>query len=149
MYNNNINVVMYSGDDGVVVIDDDDDDDDDYADGGNNNTNNDNDNGNDNDNHETNNEIMTKINIIMCQTDYGAEEARKLLIASNGDEIAVIRMYLGTATSLTNDAMAPKPKSKNQLIYQEIRKFMDGCKENNNNTNNNTNTNTNTNNTVL
>jgi len=146
MYNNNINVVMYddrvdSGDGGVVVIDDDDDGD--VADGSNNNNdnnNNNNDNDNGNDNHETNNEIMTKINIIMCQTDYGAEEARELLIASNGDEIAVIRMYLGTATSLTNDAMAPKPKSKNQLIYQEIRKFMDGCKENNNNNNNNNNT---------
>jgi len=69
--------------------------------------------------------IKNKIDTIMGQTDYCAEEAHRLLVAANGDEIAVIRAYLGLAATCVNDSH----KSTNQLIYQEIRKFMDGCKE--------------------
>jgi len=84
-----------------------------------------------------NDDVKNKIDIIMGQTDYGAEEARKLLAETNGDEIAVIRMYLGlpppSDTTNNNNRSSSNnvaaPKSKNQLIYQEIRKFMDGCKE--------------------
>lgn len=77
-------------------------------------------------------DMKNKIAIIMGQTEYSAEEALKLLIATNGDEIAVIRMYLGLPPPphTDTDAAVTAPKSKNQLIYQEIRKFMDGCKEN-------------------
>lgn len=69
--------------------------------------------------------LNNKISIIMSQTNYGKETARNLLAANDGDENAVIRQYLGLAPIMTN---ATTPKSKNQLIYQEIRKFMDGCK---------------------
>ena len=79
-----------------------------------------------NDADDVDDSVKHKIDTIMGQTDYCAEEARRLLVAANGDEIAVIRAYLGLATTCVNDSH----KSKNQLIYQEIRKFMDGCKEN-------------------
>lgn len=75
--------------------------------------------------------VKNKIDIIMGQTEYGAEEARKLLAETNGDEIAVIRIYLGLSPPPSPNTTVAAPKSKNQLIYQEIRNFMDGCKENN------------------
>lgn len=75
------------------------------------------------------NDVKNKIDIIMGQTEYGAEEARKLLSAMNGDEIAVIRMYLGLPPPPDTNNSVVARKSKNQLIYQEIRNFMDGCKE--------------------
>ena len=73
--------------------------------------------------------LKNKIDIIMGQTEYGAEEARKLLAENSGDEIAVIRMYLGLSRPPALNTNVVETKSKNQLIYQEIRKFMDGCKE--------------------
>jgi hypothetical protein len=75
--------------------------------------------------------VKNKIDIIMGQTEYGAEEARKLLVQMNGDEIAVIRLYLGLLPPTSPNTNVAATKSKNQLIYQEIRNFMDGCKENN------------------
>lgn len=71
-----------------------------------------------------------KITLIMGQTNYTFEEASELLKIQNNDEIAVIREYLG---SKNNEAIElkskPVIKSKNQLIYKEIRDFMDGCKK--------------------
>lgn len=67
----------------------------------------------------------------MGQTDYTVNEAELKLKAKNYDEIAVMREYLvsGNTTSKSNHAAAvmEQKQSKNQLIYSEIRKFMDGC----------------------
>lgn len=71
-----------------------------------------------------------KITLIMGQTCYTFEEAEILLKRHNDDEIAVIREYLG---SKNHESIKLKSKpvitSKNQLIYKEIRDFMDGCKK--------------------
>jgi len=86
-------------------------------------------------------ELSDKIALIMGQTDYSAEEAAAKLINKDYDEIEVIREYLrlGTAsacaaasttttTTTTSDHIGDNQMySKNQLIYTEIRKFMDGC----------------------
>jgi len=75
--------------------------------------------------------VSEKIALIMGQTDYSANEAELKLKAKNYDEIAVMREYLvsGNTTSNSNHAAAvmEQKQSKNQLIYSEIRKFMDGC----------------------
>ena len=77
----------------------------------------------------------------MGQTNYTFEEAGNLLKLQNNDEIAIIRDYLGSASKQHHHHHNPVSKtdckSKNQLIYKEIRNFMDGCIDNNNNNNNN------------
>ena len=87
--------------------------------------------------HSESSDVADKIALIMGQTDYSADDAGAKLKSKNYDEIAVIREYLGstigqthsiasaasTATTTTTTATT----SKNQLIYSEIRKFMDGC----------------------
>jgi hypothetical protein len=69
--------------------------------------------------------IEEKINTIIGQTSYTVEEARMHLLNNNNDELAVIRFYL------CGNAKPPEIKkqsmSKNQLIYSEIRNFMDSC----------------------
>jgi hypothetical protein len=80
------------------------------------------------------NEIIDKINLIIGQTAYTFEEAKHLLSLCDNDEFLVIRNYLRSdpvTTIITNDIK--QTESKNQLIYKEIRKFMDGCNKNNNN----------------
>ena len=71
----------------------------------------------------------------MGQTNYSADDASVKLKLKNYDEIAVIREYLGsTGDSTINETPSSSTTtttttttSKNQLIYAEIRKFMDGC----------------------
>ena len=72
---------------------------------------------------------QSKIETIMCQTNYTETEASQLLVDNGNDEIRVIRKYLGISISDTGviGEEDTKTKSKNQLIYQEIRTFMDGC----------------------
>ena len=71
-----------------------------------------------------------KITLIMGQTCYTLEESEKLLKIHNNDEIAVIREYLGSKHNESIESKSnPVIKSKNQLIYKEIREFMDGCKK--------------------
>ena len=72
-------------------------------------------------------DLTDKIALIIGQTDYSADEAIAKLKTKNYNELAVIREYLGSG--LSGDAIMSKPQahSKNQLIYTEIRKFMDGC----------------------
>ena len=77
-------------------------------------------------------EIDEKITIIMGQTNYTFEEAGNLLKLQNNDEIAIIRDYL-RSSSKHNIVSKTDCKSKNQLIYKEIRNFMDGCINSNNN----------------
>jgi hypothetical protein len=71
--------------------------------------------------------VQSKIETIMCQTNYTETEATQLLIENGNDEMKVIRKYLGITDTVTIGEENTKSKSKNQLIYQEIRTFMDGC----------------------
>jgi hypothetical protein len=79
--------------------------------------------------HSESSEVADKIALIMGQTDYSADDAGAKLKSKNYDEIAVIREYLGsTGDSTINETPSSSTTtSKNQLIYAEIRKFMDGC----------------------
>ena len=70
---------------------------------------------------------QSKIETIMGQTNYTETEAMQLLVDNGNDEMRVIRKYLGISDTLTIGEENTKSKSKNQLIYQEIRTFMDGC----------------------
>ena len=73
-------------------------------------------------------DVSDKIALIMGQTNYSADDASVKLKLKNYDEIAVIREYLGsTGDSTINETPSSTTTSKNQLIYAEIRKFMDGC----------------------
>jgi hypothetical protein len=74
-------------------------------------------------------EADEKVDIILNQTSYTQAEAEQLLALHNNDEVAVIRYYL-TGSSEKTDKPDQKQKltSKNQLVYTEIRKFMDACK---------------------
>jgi hypothetical protein len=71
--------------------------------------------------------IKSKIETIMGQTNYTEIDATRLLVENNNDEIMVIRKYLGISETAVIGDENTKSKSKNQLIYQEIRTFMDGC----------------------
>jgi hypothetical protein len=68
-----------------------------------------------------------KVNVILNQTEYTEEEARVHLARYNNDEIAVIRYYLTGSADPKDATKASQVTSKNQLVYTEIRKFMDTC----------------------
>jgi hypothetical protein len=71
-------------------------------------------------------ELDEKVDIVLNQTNYTRAEAEQQLALHKNDEVAVIRRYLRGSSEMTD-----KPKqtvaSKNQLVYSEIRKFMDTC----------------------
>ena len=72
--------------------------------------------------------VSEKIALIIGQTDYTADEAELKLKAKNYDEISVIREYLVSGNNAANsNRIVDQKQSKNQLIYSEIRKFMDTC----------------------
>ena len=56
------------------------------------------------------------IQIIMRQTDYTEEVARKKLVENNFDTIIVIKKYMGL-----NDKKPETIKSVNQEIYKQLR----------------------------
>ena len=66
-----------------------------------------------------------KVDVVMSQTNYTRAEAEQLLARYNNDEVAVIRRYLGGPNG--SGEVKAKPQSTNQLVYSEIRKFMDAC----------------------
>jgi hypothetical protein len=70
-----------------------------------------------------------KITTIISQTDYTEDEAREYLLRYDNDEIAVIRYYL-TGSEYPTVKHETSARSKNQLVYSEIRKFMDSCSKN-------------------
>ena len=75
-----------------------------------------------------------KITTITSQTDYTEDQAREYLLRYNNDEIAVIRYYLTGSEyppAIKNETVGTR--SKNQLVYSEIRKFMDSCSKNSKN----------------
>lgn len=71
--------------------------------------------------------VQCKVNVIMNQTEYTEEEARAHLAHHNNDEIAVIRYYLTGSAAPKDSTKTNQVTSKNQLVYSEIRKFMDAC----------------------
>jgi hypothetical protein len=73
-----------------------------------------------------------RVDTVMSQTNYTRTEAEQLLAHHNNDEVAVIRYYLSGSSTNTNSKQNSKQlASKNQLVYSEIRKFMDACTKNN------------------
>ena len=71
-----------------------------------------------------------RVGTVMSQTNYTRTEAEQLLARHNNDEIAVIRYYLSGSSANAN-TNSNQLTSKNQLVYSEIRKFMDACTKNN------------------
>ena len=71
-----------------------------------------------------------KISTIISQTDYTEDQAREYLLRYDNDEIAVIRYYLTGSEYPTAKHETGGTRSKNQLVYSEIRKFMDSCSKN-------------------
>ena len=69
----------------------------------------------------SNNDIKKKIKIIICQTDYTEEIAKRKLIENNYDEIATIKAYFGIAEKKESVI-----SSLNQEIYKQIRYKLDG-----------------------
>ena len=73
-----------------------------------------------------------QVDTVMSQTNYTIAEAEQLLSHYNNDEIAVIRYYLsGSSANANANTNSNQLTSKNQLVYSEIRKFMDACIKNN------------------
>jgi len=66
-------------------------------------------------------QIDTKIQIILRQTDYNVEQARAKLSEYNYDETSVIKAYLGIEHKPKSD----KIKSINQEIYKQLRHKLD------------------------
>ena len=69
----------------------------------------------------SNNDIKKKIKIIICQTDYTEEIAKRKLIENNYVEIATIKAYFGIAEKKESVI-----SSLNQEIYKQIRYKLDG-----------------------
>lgn len=63
----------------------------------------------------------TKIDVIMRQTDYTPEEALQKLTQFEGNEIHVIKDFLGIPIK----KVSPAVKSVNQSIYKELRGHLD------------------------
>jgi hypothetical protein len=68
-------------------------------------------------------DIEVKQNIIISQTSYTEEEARKLLENNNGDYIKIILEYLKKDVPIT-EMKGIKQPSINQSIYKHIRNKM-------------------------
>jgi hypothetical protein len=64
-----------------------------------------------------------KINIIMRQTTYTAEESSSKLTHFNGDVLNVLRDYLNIYKSNQPDKSANVPASVNQQIYKEFHEL--------------------------
>lgn len=65
-------------------------------------------------------QIDSKIQIILRQTDYTVEKIREKLQQFNYDEIAVIKDYFGIT-----EKKAQPVKSVNQAIYKQLRQHLD------------------------
>jgi transposase len=64
------------------------------------------------------------IELIMRQTDYTEEVARIKLEYWKNNYLHVIKEYMDP--NFQDKEKAPEPSTKNQMIYGEIRTFMDG-----------------------
>ena len=68
-------------------------------------------------------EVDSNIQIVMRQTDYTYEEAKKQLDINNNNITEVIRLYL--KPNISSIKSENKQLSMNQQIYKEIRTLMD------------------------
>jgi hypothetical protein len=68
-------------------------------------------------------QIDTKIQIILRQTDYTAEQAKEKLAQFNYNEISVIKDYFG----ITEKTKPKEIKSLNQEIYKQLRSHLDSA----------------------
>jgi len=68
-------------------------------------------------------ETKDKIEMIIRQTDYDEETARKKLTEYNNDYLKVIKSYFGIEDKIKENPT--KIKSLNQEIYRQIRHKMD------------------------
>ena len=66
------------------------------------------------------------IEIVIRQTSYSFDEAKKQLDENNNDYLKVIKKSLG----ITEEKVIEKSTSINQQIYKEIRGFMDNGSKN-------------------
>lgn len=73
-----------------------------------------------NENELNENELNEKVNKILRQTDISKEDAIKMLIDNNYDEINIIKNYLGI-----NNNKKIQIKSINQEIYKQLRRHLD------------------------
>lgn len=64
-----------------------------------------------------------KIQVILRQTDYTEEVARQKLELFDGDELRVVKDYLG----IPEKNLERKITSVNQAIYQQLRGHLDGA----------------------
>lgn len=67
-------------------------------------------------------EIDSKIQIILRQTDYTEETAREKLKQFDYNEIRVIKNYFGIT-----EKKPPSVKSVNQAIYKQLRSHLDSA----------------------
>jgi hypothetical protein len=67
-----------------------------------------------------NTQLEEKIQIILRQTNYNEEQARKKMIEFNGDHIAIIKSFLGISEKKEQPI-----KTINQEIYRQIRFKLD------------------------
>lgn len=65
-----------------------------------------------------------KVRVVVSQTNYGVEEARRVLETHEWDCKAAIRAYLHDGRGAPEAGQAA-PKSTNQQIFSSIRKMMD------------------------
>jgi hypothetical protein len=81
-------------------------------------------------------ELDERVDIVLNQTNYTRTEAEQQLALHKNDEVEVIRRYLRGSSDITDNAnpqhqhlhqQQQQLASKNQLVYSEIRKFMDAC----------------------
>lgn len=71
------------------------------------------------------NEIDEKIQIVLRQTDYTADQAKEKLEAFNYNEINVIKDYMGIDMK-KQESNNKQSSSINQQIYKQIRTKLDG-----------------------
>jgi hypothetical protein len=63
-----------------------------------------------------------KVQMIMRQTNYTEDQAKKLLEENNNDPLVVIRKYMGTYKDpVTPENTAIKSKELNQEMYKQFR----------------------------
>ena len=68
-------------------------------------------------------QIDSKIQIILRQTDYTEETAREKLRQFNFDEMSVIKDYFGILDKKSTEKLT----SINQAIYKQLRSHLDGA----------------------
>jgi hypothetical protein len=69
----------------------------------------------------SNDEISERVGVVLRQTDYSEEQAKRELAKHNYDVVMCIQQYLGVLHKKNDNK---KAVSVNQRIYQELRRQM-------------------------